>query len=68
MFSKGLNDTSIVIRMMIVGHATTWSITFDYSGGAIYDCNVFIVQATGCSNKGQGTSPEIREQRNKTFF
>ncbi len=68
MFSKGLNDTSRVVRMMIVGDATTWSVTSDDSGSAIYDCNISIIQATGCWVKGQCTSLEIREQHNKTFF
>jgi hypothetical protein len=37
--------------MMIVGDATTWSITYDRhsdnSRGVIYDCNNFIIQETG---------------------
>jgi hypothetical protein len=51
MFFRGINDNSIVIRMMIVGDATTWSITYDPhsddSGIVIYDCNNFIIQETG---------------------
>ena len=46
MFSGSINDTSSVFRMMIVGDATTWSITSDNSKGVIYDCNIFIIQAT----------------------
>jgi hypothetical protein len=49
--SKSKNDTSRVIRMMIVSDATTWSITYDRhsddSTGVICDRNVFIIQATG---------------------
>jgi len=41
--------TPLVIRMMIISDATTWSITYDChshgSSGVIYDCNIFIIQA-----------------------
>ncbi len=44
MFSRSTNDTSIVVRMMIVGDATTWSVTYDRLSdnpkGVIYDCNI----------------------------
>jgi hypothetical protein len=50
MFSRSINDTSRVIRMMIVGDATTWSVTSDNSRGVICDPNVFIIQATGGRN------------------
>ena len=32
--------------MMIAGEATTCTDTYDDSRGVIYDCNIFIVQAT----------------------
>jgi hypothetical protein len=35
--------------MMIIGDAPTWSITSDVSGGVLYDCNIFIIQATDWS-------------------
>jgi hypothetical protein len=51
MFSRSINDTSRVARMMTVGDATTWSVNYDcYSNdfrGIIYNCNMFIIQATG---------------------
>jgi hypothetical protein len=47
MLSKSINDTSRIIRMMIVGDATTWSVTSDDSRGVIYNCNIFIIEATG---------------------
>jgi hypothetical protein len=33
--------------MMIAGEATTCTDTYDDSRGVIYECNIFIVQATG---------------------
>jgi hypothetical protein len=42
MFSWSVNDTSSVIRMTIVGDATTWC----HSRVVIYDRNVFIIKAT----------------------
>ncbi len=47
MFSMAINDTSRVVRIMLIGDATTWSVTSDNSRGVIYNCNVFIIQATG---------------------
>ncbi len=45
--SPGAYDTSRVIRMTIIGDATTWSITYnchsDNSIGVIYDGNIFII-------------------------
>jgi hypothetical protein len=38
--------TPLAVRMMIVGDATTWSITSDNSKGVIYNRNIFTVQAT----------------------
>ncbi len=50
-FSRSLNDTSRVVRIMIIGDITTWSITYnrhsDYFRGVIYYYNIFIIQATG---------------------
>jgi hypothetical protein len=46
MFSRSINEASRVIRMMIVGDATTWSITSDDSRGVMYDCYILIMQAT----------------------
>ncbi len=36
--------------MMIVGDATTWSVTSDNSRGVIYDHNTVLIQATGDRN------------------
>jgi len=47
MYCKSVNDTSRVIRMTIVGDATTWSITSDDYRGVIYNRNIFTIQATG---------------------
>jgi hypothetical protein len=48
MFSMIINDTSRVIRMTVIGNATTWSITYNcYSDNfrvLIYDHNMFIIQ------------------------
>jgi hypothetical protein len=49
MFSRSINDTFRVIRMTIVGDATTYSITSDDSRGVIYDHNNFIIEAIGPS-------------------
>jgi hypothetical protein len=47
------NDTSTVIRMTIVSDTTTWSITYNHhsddSRDVIYDCNIFLNQATDYS-------------------
>jgi hypothetical protein len=32
--------------MMVIGDATTWSITSDNSRGVIYNHNIFMIQAT----------------------
>jgi hypothetical protein len=45
LFSSTTNDTSRVVRMMIIGDATTWSITSDDYRGVIYVRNIFIKQA-----------------------
>ncbi len=49
--SRSVNDTARVVRMTIVSDATTWTFTYyrhsDDSSGVIYDCNIFIIQATG---------------------
>jgi hypothetical protein len=42
MFARSINDTSRVVRMMIVGDATTWSVIIESS---FYDRNMFIIQA-----------------------
>jgi hypothetical protein len=41
MFSRSVNDTSRVIRMMIVGDATTWSVNSDDTRGVIYNHKIF---------------------------
>jgi hypothetical protein len=41
---RSINDTSRVIRMMIVSDATIWSVTND-SRVVIYNRNMFITQA-----------------------
>ncbi len=50
MFSRQLNDNSRYVRLMIVGYATTWSITSDHhsddSRGVIYNCNIFTIEDT----------------------
>jgi hypothetical protein len=50
MLSGSVNDTTRVSRIMIVGNATTLSSTYDrhydYSWVVIYNCNMFIMQAT----------------------
>jgi hypothetical protein len=46
MLSRSLNDISKIIRMMIVGDATTYSVTSDYSRGVIYDRIIFIIEVT----------------------
>jgi hypothetical protein len=46
MFSRSVKDTSRVIRMTIISDSTTWSVTSDDSRGVIYNCNIFIIQAT----------------------
>ncbi len=52
MFSWSINDTSRVVRMTIVGDATTRSVTSEDSRGVIYILNIFIIQATdGKKNK-----------------
>ncbi len=52
--SRSVNDTSRIIRIMIVSDATTWSITDDChsnnSRGVIYNHNIFVIQATGYIN------------------
>ncbi len=45
MFSRSVNDTSRFIRVTIVGAATT-----DNSRGVIYDCKIFMIEATGFEN------------------
>jgi hypothetical protein len=53
MFSRSLNDTFSVVRMTIVGDATTWSVILepsclnDDSRVVIYDRNMFMIQASG---------------------
>jgi hypothetical protein len=42
-----INDASRVVKMMIIGDATTWNITSDDSGVS-YDHNIFIIQTLGC--------------------
>jgi len=44
-----INDTARVVRMAVVGDATTWSITFDDSRGVIYDRNIFMIKVTDVS-------------------
>ncbi len=55
MFSRSINDTSIVNRMMLVGDATTWSSTYDGhsddSRGVIFDHNIFVNIVHWASNK-----------------
>jgi hypothetical protein len=46
MFSRSVNDISRVNRIMIVGDATTWSVTSDNSRGVIYGHEIFIILAT----------------------
>ncbi len=46
MFSRSINDNSIVIRMMIISDATTWSVTSDDSRGQSYKTYSFILLAT----------------------
>ncbi len=43
MFAKSINNTSRVIRMMIVGDATTWSIIIESS----FTILMLIIQTTG---------------------
>ncbi len=45
MFSKSVNDTTRVVRMMIAGDAIPWGLTSDDSRGVIYNCNINIIQA-----------------------
>ncbi len=47
MFSRSLNDTSRVVKMMIVGDATTLENHSNDSRVVIYNRNVFIKEATG---------------------
>jgi hypothetical protein len=58
--SRSINDTSRVVRMTIIGEATTWSITYTHHSDdyrdVIYDCSIFITQATG----GIGTSVSLQ--------
>jgi len=44
MLSRRLKDTSGAVRMMIAGHATTWSVIL-MTVGVIYDRIIFIIQA-----------------------
>jgi hypothetical protein len=46
--SRSLNDTSGIVRMMIVKYATTCSVTYssDDSRGVIYERKMFKLQAT----------------------
>jgi hypothetical protein len=46
MLSRSLNDTSRVIKMIIIDDAMTWSVTFEDSADVIYDRNMYIIQAT----------------------
>jgi hypothetical protein len=43
MFSKGVNDTSRVVRMTIVGDVHLGASLTDNSGGVIYDRKIFII-------------------------
>jgi hypothetical protein len=49
--SRSINDTTRVVRMMVVSETTSWSISYkchsNDSIGFIYDHNIFIIQATG---------------------
>ncbi len=50
MLSRSINDTSRVIRLMIVGEPTIFIAYNNHSGNSscvIYNCNIFITQATG---------------------
>ncbi len=51
MLSRSVNDSTRVIRMMIISDASTWSVTYDHhsdnSRGVIYDGNILIIQASG---------------------
>ncbi len=47
MLSKSTNDTARVIRMMIVGDATTWSVTSDDSRHVICGRDIVIIHTTG---------------------
>ncbi len=51
MFSESINDNSIVVGILTVGDATTWSVTynchFDNSRVIVYNRNLFSIQATG---------------------
>jgi hypothetical protein len=44
MISRSVNDPSRVIRMMIVGDTTTWSVLLT-TRAVIYDYNIAIIQA-----------------------
>jgi hypothetical protein len=43
MFARSINDTSRVVRMMVIGDALTWSIIIDLSVTIVI---FFIIQAT----------------------
>ncbi len=43
MFARSINDTSRVVRMTIIGDATTWSVIIESSFMIV----MFIIQATG---------------------
>jgi hypothetical protein len=45
MFPRSVNDNSRVVRMTIIGDATTFSVTDD-SRDVIYDRSIFITRAT----------------------
>jgi hypothetical protein len=49
--SGNVNDTSRVVRMMIISDAITWSIPYDCHSddfrGVIYDQDIFIIQVNG---------------------
>ncbi len=47
MFSGRVNDTSKLVRMTIVGDATTLSITSGNFWDVIYNRNIFIIEARG---------------------
>jgi hypothetical protein len=51
MSSRSVNDSSRVVRITIIGDATTWSATSGDSRGAIYNRNIFILPATDFISK-----------------
>jgi len=71
MFSRSVNDTSGVVRLMIIGDTTTWSITYDHHSdnyrGVIYDHNTFIIQATGYTNQYTINKPQMSKNFNLKY-